>query len=169
MVAWRLDKEAHRTTWDSGEGARLVGGRWNNPGTRVVYTSLDPATALLEVAAHSGFGTIDTRPHVLTSMAVTDLARVKIVNPADVPNPNWLRPGPPSAGQRAYGEDLMARHAFVLIPSVLTSCSWNLIFDPSRATGGYVLRSQERFALDTRLNLPPITPPAAPSAPAGAL
>ena len=32
--------------------------------------------------------------------------------------------------------------------------SWNLIFDSTTAQGAYQLRSQERLALDTRLNPP---------------
>ena len=35
-----------------GEGARLHGGRWNSPGTRVAYASDSIALAALEVLAH---------------------------------------------------------------------------------------------------------------------
>jgi len=34
----------------SGEGARLHGGRFNQPGISTLYTSLEPATAILEVS-----------------------------------------------------------------------------------------------------------------------
>ena len=47
LVAWRLDQARHAATWDSGEGAHLVGGRWNTRGVRAVYCSIDPATAIL--------------------------------------------------------------------------------------------------------------------------
>jgi len=37
--SWRILKSAHAATAFDGEGARLYGGRWNSPGTAVVYTA----------------------------------------------------------------------------------------------------------------------------------
>lgn len=156
IVAWRLDQAIYATTWASGEGAFLFGGRWNSKGVRAVYCSLDPSTAILEVAAHKGFQVLDAVPHTLTAVELTDPARIHVVPPDDLPNPNWLRSGLPSAGQRAFGDDLLSKHAFVAIPSAVSTHSWNLVFVAASAAGSYRLRSQERFALDTRLN-PPTT------------
>jgi RES domain-containing protein len=153
LVAWRLDQSKYASTWDSGEGAFLVGGRWNSRGVRAVYCSIDPATAILEVAVHKGFRALDMVPHVITA-ATIDPAGVYVVEPAAVPNPNWLRPGIPSAGQQAFGNDLLAKHRFVVIPSVVSTASWNLIFVGTDAGGSYQLRSQDPFALDTRLHPP---------------
>jgi RES domain-containing protein len=153
LVFWRLDRETRKAAWDSGEGAFLCGGRWNNKGVRAVYCSLEPATAILELAVHKGFNALDTVPHVMTAATNPDIAAVHIVKPDAVPNPNWLRPGIPSAGQMAFGDDLLSRHRFVAIPSVVYGECWNLIFDPNRAKGLYAVNSQERFALDTRLTL----------------
>jgi RES domain-containing protein len=154
LVAWRLDAAIHGATWDSGEGAYRAGGRWNSSGVRAVYCSIDPATAILEVAVHKGFQTLDIVAHTLTSLTIDDPATVHVVDPSSVPNPNWLRPGIPSAGQQAFGDDLLARHLFVAIPSAVSSHSWNLIFAATRAAGAYAVRAQERFALDTRLHPP---------------
>jgi RES domain-containing protein len=121
---------------------------------RAVYCALEPATAILEVAVHKTFRVLDTTPHVLTSLEVTDPASIHVVGPDDVPNANWLRPGIPSAGQQAFGDELLSRHAFVLLPSAVSARSWNLLFDPLRAKGGYRLIAQEAFALDTRLHPP---------------
>jgi RES domain-containing protein len=151
-VAWRLDKAIHASTWDSGEGAYRVGGRWNSKGVRAVYCSIDPATAILEVAVHSGFEYLDTVEHVLTSLTITDHSSVHIIN--SVPNTNWLRPGTPSAGQQAFGDSLLLRSKFVVIPSTVSTQSWNLLFVATAAAGAYAMRSQEPFALDTRLHPP---------------
>ncbi|MGD0433776.1 MAG: RES domain-containing protein [Acetobacteraceae bacterium] len=154
LVAWRLDLVRFSATWDSGEGAYRVGGRWNSRGVRAVYCSIDPSTAILEVAVHKGFHALDTVPHVLTAATIAGPSAVHIVDPASIPNPNWLRPGIPSAGQQAFGDTLLARHKFVVIPSAVSHRSWNLIFVAAPATGAYVLRSQKPFALDTRLHPP---------------
>lgn len=152
-MAWRLDQSKYAAIWDSGEGAFLVGGRWNSRGVRAVYCSIDPATAILEVAVHKGFRALDVVPHVITS-ATIDPADVFVVEPNTVPNPNWLRPGIPSAGQQAFGDGLLAKHRFVVIPSVVSTASWNLIFTAATAAGSYKLRSRDPFALDTRLHPP---------------
>jgi RES domain-containing protein len=157
LVAWRLDKAARRATWDSGEGAYRQSGRWNSKGVRAVYCSIDPATAILEVAVHTGFRALDTVPHVLTAVTITEPANVHVVDPASLPNPNWLRPGIPSAGQQAFGDSLLARYKFIVIPSAVSTHSWNLIFVGATAAGAYAVKLQEPFALDTRLH-PPATP-----------
>lgn len=154
LMAWRLDQARHGATWDSGEGAYLAGGRWNSRGVRAVYCSIDPSTAILEVAVHKGFPALDTVPHVLTSLTVTDPSSVHVVTPDAVPNPNWLRPGVPGAGQQQFGDTLLHRHEFVLFPSAVSSHSWNLVFVASVAAGSYAQHAQERFALDTRLHPP---------------
>jgi RES domain-containing protein len=155
LVAWRLDESKHAATWDSGEGAFRSGGRWNSKRVRAVYCSLDPATAILEVAVHKGFKALDTVPHVLTALNIANPAVVHVVDPAIVPNPNWLCPGIPSAGQQAFGDDHLQRHKFVVLPSAVSTHSWNLIFVAAVAAGSYSIRSQELFALDTRLHPPP--------------
>ena len=157
LVAWRLDDRKFKETWDSGEGAYIAGGRWNSKGVRAVYCSIDPATAILEVAVHKTFKTLDTVAHVLTSLTLAQPSDAHVVDSETIPNANWLRPGIPSAGQQKFGDALLARHKFVVIPSAVSTESWNLIFLSSMAAGAYAVRSQEPFALDTRLH-PPTTP-----------
>jgi RES domain-containing protein len=152
LVAWRLDQATFRASWDSGEGAWRVGGRWNSRGVRAVYCSIDPATAILEVAVHKGFKALDTVAHVLTAVTIADPAGVHVVDPAAIPNANWLRPGIPGAGQQEFGDGLLGAHKFVLIPSAVSSHSWNLVFVGPKAAGAYAIRMQEDFALDTRLH-----------------
>jgi RES domain-containing protein len=153
LVAWRLDAARFGPSWDSGEGAYLAGGRWNSRGVRAVYCAIDPAAAILEVAVHKGFRALDAVPHVLTAATVRDPAAVHVVEPAAVPDPDWLAPGLPRPDQQAFGDALLARHAFVVVPSAVSSRSWNLIFRPG-SDGAYALRSQEPFVLDPRLHRP---------------
>jgi len=154
IVAWRIDRAKYKATWDSGEGARLGGGRWNSKGRRAVYCSLDPATTILEVAVNRTFMVLDTEPHVLTAIAIEDPDTIKVVKPGEVPNPNWLVPGSKSAGQQAFGDNLLAAHGIIIIPSVVSRSSWNLIFDRDVAAGRFSKLNQEAFALDPRLHPP---------------
>ncbi|MDQ8038644.1 MAG: RES domain-containing protein [Pedobacter sp.] len=154
ILAWRLDNARHATTWDSGEGAFQFGGRWNSRKRRAVYCSIDPSTAILEVAVHKQFRTLDTVAHIITALEVNSVADIHVVQPGDVPNPGWLRPGIPSAGQQAFGDALLEKHAFIVIPSSVSGSSWNLVFNPDNARGKYRLHTQQTFALDTRLHPP---------------
>jgi RES domain-containing protein len=151
---WRLDQARHAATWNSGIGAEGSGGRWNPKGVQVVYTSLDAATAILEVAVHKGFAALDCVPHTLTAARVLDPSSIHRVRPQDIPNPNWLIPGTPSRSQQAFGASLLTQHPFVLIPSSVSRHSWNLLVNPTLAHGLYELVIQERFGLDGRLNPP---------------
>jgi RES domain-containing protein len=154
LILWRLDQAKFAPTWDSGEGSYLAGGRWSSRGVRAVYAALDPATAILEVAVHKTFKALDTVPHVLTAARIADASQAHVVTAADVPNPNWLRPGAPGARQQAFGDVLLKAYPFVLIPSVVSVHSWNVIFQPAAAKVFYRSVAQEPFALDTRLHPP---------------
>lgn len=151
---WRLDQRQHAPTWASGEGSFLVGGRWNSRGSRVIYAALDPATAILEVAVHKGFAALDTKPHVLTSARIIDPSKLHIVEPASLPNPNWLVPGVPSASQQAHGDRLLGSYPALLVPSVVSRHSWNLVIAAGSVGGLIEDAVQEDFALDPRLHPP---------------
>lgn len=148
--AWRLDAAAHAAQWDSGEGAKRFGGRWNSRGRACVYASLDPATAILEVAVHKGFAVLDAVPHVLTCFEFDETALHRVRAKA-IPERAWLAPGIVTPGQQRFGTALIAAHFFAALPSVVVPQAENLIFDPVRAAGRYRRVSQEPFTLDPRL------------------
>ena len=154
LMLWRLDQARSGLVWDSGEGAYRAGGRWNSRGVRAVYAALDPATAILEVAVHTGFAALDAVAHVLTTARITAAGWVRVVSAAEIPNPRWLRPGMVGAGQQAFGDALLRAHPFVVIPSVVSAHSWNAIFAPAVARGLYDQVAREAFALDPRLHPP---------------
>ncbi len=68
MRVWRICSRRHRTF--DGEGARLYGGRWNRPGTPIVYTSGSLSLAVLELFVH-----------VDTDLAPSGMVAI----PADIP------------------------------------------------------------------------------------
>lgn len=150
LVAWRLERDKYLPNWEAAEGAFQVGGRWSSAGRRVLYTSLDPATTILEVAVHKGLAVLDQVSHTLLALSV-DPAPVEILWPADVPDPAWLRPGTVSPGQQAFGNALLDRHPVAVVPSVVSTRSWNLLIDVPRARGRFVMKEREPFVLDPRL------------------
>src|SRR5438270_565365 len=48
MRFWRICRRRYTADAESGEGARLFGGRWNSRGVRVVYASTSLALAAME-------------------------------------------------------------------------------------------------------------------------
>lgn len=152
LVAWRLDREKHAGSWESGEGAFQVGGRWNPAGVRAVYASLDPSTAILEVAVHKGFKVLDTQPHVMTAFRVADPSFVRVYQRSDIPDPDWLDPNVKSPDQRAWGKKQLEKEQIIVLPSAVSGDSWNLVFRPPFADDVLVDEKQKPFVLDPRLH-----------------
>ena len=120
-----------------------------------MYCSLDPSTAILEVAVHKGFETLNAVPHVLSGATLSvPWADVHVVRPSDIPNRSWLYPVAFSSAQQDFGANLLSTFVFVAIPSAVSRLSWNLIFDARRAVGKYALTHREDLDLDPRLNPP---------------
>ena len=160
-MVWRIETTKHLPTWQSAEGAFLFGGRWNSAGKRVIYTSIDPSTAIVEVGVHKGFNTLNVVPHTLLALSlninINKPAQVHVLDPTTIPNPLWLRPGAVSVEQQKFGDTLLAQHAVVVVPSVVSSHAWNLLINashPSSGAGLFKLHLSERFGLEARLNSP---------------
>lgn len=85
MVVWRLTSAAHPDP--TGEGARLAGGRWNHPGTAVVYTAESESLAVLGYLVHLDTDEIPDDV-VLLAATIPDEMAVATIDPATLPN-NW--------------------------------------------------------------------------------
>jgi RES domain-containing protein len=62
-----------------------------------------------------------------------------------------LGQGTVSAGMLKFGADLLDQHPFVLIPSVVSPHSWNLIIDVASSKAHIECVRNEAFGLDRRL------------------
>lgn len=88
-LVYRIQKRQFVDSVLTGEGARLNGGRWNPPGTPLIYTSTTPELALLETLVHlDGTPLRDLPPFVLITIEMPDSVEELIV--ADLP-PGWDR------------------------------------------------------------------------------
>ena len=150
ITAWRLVKSRHAQAAFDGEGARLYGGRWNSPGTRVAYASDSVALAALEVLAHLE-STAVLQAYSLATIRFPESV-VETLDPASLPS-DWRQfPSPPE--NHAIGDTWVAEgRALVLrVPSAIVPSASNYLINPAhpRFTVA-VIEKTEVFAFDPRL------------------
>ena len=150
ITAWRLVKSRHARAAFDGEGARLYGGRWNSPGTRVAYASDSVALAALEVLAHLQ-STAVLQAYSLAAIRFPEAA-VEALDPASLPA-DWQRfPSPPE--NQALGDTWVAqgRSLVLRVPSAIVPSASNYLINPAHARfGAAVIEMPEPFAFDPRL------------------
>ena len=153
MRVWRLALGS-RSEID-GEGARLYGGRWNSPGTPVVYAASHIALALLEQLVHVS---PERLPEGFRAFAIElpDDAPVEIGDPASFPLDDV-------AGSRRYGDSWAAslRSAALIVPSVLVPAALapggvpteerNVILNPRHRSAAAWRVIETAFRVDVRL------------------
>jgi RES domain-containing protein len=153
LTAWRIVKARHAASAFDGEGARIEGGRWNSPGTPVVYTSQSAALAALELLVHLGRGSI-LRAYLLIPCTFDD-GVVSRLDRRRLPK-NWRSYPPPSELQSIGDEWVRSGTTAVLeVPSAVIETESNYLLNPHhrdfRAVG---LLNAQRFEFDLRLLKP---------------
>jgi len=128
ITAWRIVKARHAADAFDGEGARLEGGRWNSPGTPLVYTSGSAALAALEMLVHLGRGSI-LGAYVLIACTF-DERLVQRLDTKGLP-PNWRSyPAPPEL--QLIGDEwaTSATSAIFEVPSAVIETESNYLLNP---------------------------------------
>jgi RES domain-containing protein len=133
-----------------GEGARLVGGRWNSVGVPVVYTALTRALAVLESLVHAD---PDLVPPDLTTFEidVPDGLAEETVDRDALPA-DWRRPGHLRCVE--LGDTWFRRGGTPLlrVPSAVVPEEMNLLINPRHRDAARVeVISSAPFAFDARL------------------
>ena len=151
LKAWRLSKRRYATAAITGEGARLLGGRWNSPGVPVVYASLSLSLAVLEVFVHmSARAEPDDYVSVMLRLPIEEhkLERVDLESlPSD-----WRRLDHPRL--QALGDTWAGsmRSVALLIPSVVVQGEWNVIINPLHPDAKNLLMEEPQpFSFDERM------------------
>jgi RES domain-containing protein len=150
MQAFRIVKRRHALAAFSGDGARQYGGRWNLPGTPVVYAAQSRALAALEALAHYA-GAERRIPFVTFAIDVPD-ALVLRMAPERLA-PGWRSPVPLATTQQlgsAWHErgDSVA----MLVPSALIPQEYCLLLNPDHPdTREVMIGYPEPFEFDVRL------------------
>jgi RES domain-containing protein len=149
-TGWRIVKSRHASTAFDGEGARLYGGRWNSPGTRMVYTSSTISLAVLEVLVHL------QKANLLSSYSLIaarfDDAFVESLDRSMLPD-GWRSYPAPSELQRIGDEWVRSQRSAVLeVPSVIVERESNYLLNPAHPDfSSVVIREPEPFTFDERL------------------
>ncbi|MCC7350941.1 MAG: RES domain-containing protein [Phycisphaerales bacterium] len=118
----------HVDTAFDGEGARRFGGRWNSPGTAMVYTAGSQALAVLELLVH--LEDSDVLRHFRLIPVALDETMIKNVDHKTLPS-NWKR-RPTPATVRAIGDAWAASLESVAmrVPSVIVPDEYNILLNP---------------------------------------
>jgi RES domain-containing protein len=156
-TCWRIVKSRHAATAFDGEGARLYGGRWNSPGTPMVYTSSTISLAVLEVLVHLQEASLLSSYSL--SAARFDDAFVERLDRSMVPE-GWRAYPAPSELQRIGDEWVRSQRSAVLqVPSAVVERESNYLLNPAHLElSSVVIGEPEPFTFDERLLTRPDEP-----------
>jgi RES domain-containing protein len=140
---YRLVRKERADEALSGEGARLYGGRWNPPGTAVVYASESRALAVLEAFVHL---TLEARTMQFLLYAITLPARVRVQR--------YARRTRVSAASQNVGRAWIEEGAALalVVPSVIVPQETNYVLNVGHPQFTQVRAGKpEPFSFDERL------------------
>jgi RES domain-containing protein len=125
--AFRIVKRRHAKQAFDGNGARLAGGRWNNPGQRAVYLSSTLSLAAMETFVHVGDDAARLEYvyfdiEIPASVLILSLAR----------KPKGWRNEPPAEASMRVGDHWLkdGNSALLEVPSAIIPSETNLILNP---------------------------------------
>jgi len=150
MKLWRICRKRFAAEADSGEGARLYGGRWNSKGVRIIYTSTSLALAVIE-----SFVNLEPRlrPDDLVSIQV-ELPETIATERLDLKSlpANWHR----SRGEvlRRFGDQwiISQRTVALHVPSAAVRGEWNTLLNPAHEDFRRIkMQKPQPFEFDLRM------------------
>lgn len=147
-LVWRLASGRYHPL--TGEGARLVGGRWNSPGRPVVYTSDSLALCLAECLVHVP-GRLPT-DYVAFTIGIPEDS-IEVVDATSL-HPDWRD----DVGvTRAIGDEWLsaARTLALTVPSAVLPHSINLLLNPVHSRSAELqFLAKQAFEFNPRLRPP---------------
>lgn len=150
VTAWRITKRKYKDAAFTGAGARKYGGRWNSPGTAIVYTAETQSLAILEMLVH--LETPDLLPEYVLIGVEIDESLVRELDRSKLPR-NW-RAQPAPLELRKFGDEWLAagNSAVLRVPSALVPGESNFLVNPAHPDfSKLTIRDAISFALDERL------------------
>jgi RES domain-containing protein len=133
VTLWRIaaDTPDHETHDTSGKGAEHSGGRWNRPGTPMLYSSASRALACLETVVHLADAPLPLNRY-LVKITVSTAAwkAAEVVDPAKLVA--WDAE-PAGSASLDWGTRWADSNATLLarVPSVIVPEEWNVLINPA--------------------------------------
>ncbi|HEY7615976.1 MAG TPA: RES family NAD+ phosphorylase [Terriglobales bacterium] len=149
MRFWRICRRPYAAETQTGEGARLYGGRWNSRGVRVVYSSTSLALAAVETFVNLE---PNLRPDDLVSIEGEIPKKIRIGKLDQQLPPDWYRSRNESL--QRIGDEWVRKGETValLVPSAAIRGEWNLLLNPAHRDFSRIrFQDPEAFEFDTRM------------------
>jgi RES domain-containing protein len=155
---WRIatDTTVYLADDLSGAGAKATGGRWNEAGISIVYTSETRALACLETVVHLNAGGLPFNRYLVEIMIPDE-----VWANARVETPNRLRVGwdaePAGKVSIDFGTTWVrsGSSALLVVPSVIVREECNVLINPAHADIARITAvKQRRWLYDPRLAKP---------------
>lgn len=151
MLAYRLVKERWAGSALDGSGAKAYGGRWNSPGTAILYASESIALAALELLVHLHRGQV-LWCYRLFTLSIPD-SSVRRLDASDLPLDWRADPLPVSTARLGDGWAASGRSLALQVPSVIIPREHNLLVSPAHPDFAPIAEeaASESFGYDPRL------------------
>lgn len=152
MLFYRIAKTKERINDLSGMGAYKYGGRWNNPGTYMLYTSENSSLAYLENLVHFDAGIIPPKLFIM-EISVADKHELIYTLPDSAYPKQWMKLG--QLENKRYGDRWMMEAAClgIRVRSAVNPKEYNCLLNPLYP--GYhdlvKVTSAEQLPVDGRL------------------
>lgn len=152
---WRIATDTKTYTAEdmSGTGAKVSGGRWNDVGEALVYSSESRALACLETIVHLNAGGLPFNRYLVEIDVPDDVwAAAEQADPSALPV-GWDAE-PAGLASVRYGSAWVSslRSALLLVPSVIVPEERNAVINPLHPDAGKIKASKVRkWLYDPRL------------------
>jgi RES domain-containing protein len=150
MEVFRLSREIHGRIL-SGIGASKNGGRWNSPGTEIIYTAANRSLAMAEVAVHLTIGNLP-EGFMMMTIDIPDNTSIIELEIKTLP-PLWNQ-FPPLKETQRYGDQFIAagKACVLKVPSAVTKGDFNFLLNPMHSAFKKIrITGFDPFPFDRRL------------------
>ncbi len=150
MIVFRLGSAKHSNDL-SGKGAELVGGRWNNKGVAMLYTSSSIALGVTEVAVHTPLGIVPL-DYSLTQIEIPDSIAIYELPQSQYPKDWKAFPHPLSTKLKGDKFILDTNFLVIKVSSAVVAGDFNYLINPNHKDASKIkIVDVSAFEFDERL------------------